>query len=55
MTGTQKPESVSTKQERIAKLAQERPGLMFSSLNHYVDLEWVEYRSEEHTSELQSH
>jgi group II intron reverse transcriptase/maturase len=34
---------VSTKQERIAKLAQERPGLMFSSLNHYVDLEWVEY------------
>ena len=43
MTGTQKPESVSTKQERIAKLAQERPGLMFSSLNHYVDLEWVEY------------
>ena len=28
--------------ERLV-LAQERPGLMFSSLNHYVDLEWVEY------------
>ena len=43
MTGTQKPESVSTKQERIAKLAREHPGRAFSSLNHYVDYEWVEY------------
>ena len=38
-----KPESVSTKQERIAKLARERPDLAFTSLNHYVDYEWVEY------------
>lgn len=43
MAGAQKPESVSTKQERIAKLARERPDLAFSSLNHYVDYEWVEY------------
>jgi group II intron reverse transcriptase/maturase len=43
MTGTLKPESVSTKQERIAKLARERPGMAFTSLNHYVDYEWVEY------------
>ena len=42
MTGTQKPESVSTKQERIAKLAREHPDRAFSSLNHYVDYEWVE-------------
>src|ERR1041384_4462245 len=43
MPGAQKPESVSTKQERIAKLARELPGLAFTSLNHYVDYEWVEY------------
>ena len=43
MTGALKPESVSTKQERIAKLARERPGMAFTSLNHYVDYEWVEY------------
>lgn len=43
MTGALKPESVSTKQERIAKLAREQPGMAFSSLNHYVDYEWVEY------------
>src|SRR4051794_9763451 len=43
MTGPQKPESVSTKQERIAKLARERPDMAFKSLNHYVDYEWVEY------------
>jgi RNA-directed DNA polymerase len=34
---------VSTKQERIAKLARERPDVAFSSLNHYVDYEWVEH------------
>ena len=43
MAGALKPESVSTKQERIAKLARERPGMAFTSLNHYVDYEWVEY------------
>ena len=43
MTGALKPESVSTKQERIAKLARERPGMAFTSLNYHVDYEWVEY------------
>jgi group II intron reverse transcriptase/maturase len=43
MRGALKPESVSTKQERIAKLAREHRGMAFSSLNHYVDYEWVEY------------
>ena len=43
MAGTLKPESVLTKQERIGKLARECPGMAFSSLNHYVDYEWVEH------------
>jgi RNA-directed DNA polymerase len=30
-----KPESVSTKQERIAKLAAANPAMAFTSLNHY--------------------
>jgi len=38
-----KPESVSTKQERIAKLAAENPAMAFTSLNHYLDAEWLRY------------
>ena len=38
-----KPESVSTKQERIATLARENPTMAFTSLNHYLDVEWMEY------------
>ncbi len=38
-----KPESVSTKQERIARLARENPAMAFTSLNHYLDAEWMEY------------
>ena len=38
-----KPESVSTKQERIAKLARSNPAMAFTSLNHYIDYEWVQY------------
>jgi RNA-directed DNA polymerase len=41
-----KPESVSTKQERIAKLARENPAMAFTSLNHYLDAEWMEYAYE---------
>ena len=41
-----KPESVSTKQERIAKLARDNPAMVFTSLNHYVDYEWVRYAYE---------
>jgi len=41
-----KPESVSTKQERIAKLARDNPAMAFTSLNHYVDAEWVRYAYE---------
>lgn len=38
-----KPESVSTKQERIAMLARSNPEMAFTSLNHHIDVEWVRY------------
>jgi RNA-directed DNA polymerase len=41
-----KPESVSTKQERIARLARENPAMAFTSLNHYLDAEWMGYAYE---------
>ena len=41
-----KPENVSTKQERIAKLASSNPAMAFISLNHYLDYEWVRYAYE---------
>lgn len=41
-----KPASVSTKQERIAKLARENPAMAFTSLNHYLDAEWMRYAYE---------
>jgi RNA-directed DNA polymerase len=41
-----KPEGVSTKQERIARLARENPLMAFTSLNHYLDVEWMEYAYE---------
>jgi RNA-directed DNA polymerase len=44
--GALKPESVSTKQERIAKLAAENPVMAFTSLNHYLDAEWLRYAYE---------
>ena len=33
---------VSTKQQRIAELAKRSPEVSFTSLNHYLDLEWLE-------------
>jgi RNA-directed DNA polymerase len=44
--GALKPDSVSTKQERIAKLAAENPAMAFTSLNHYLDAEWLRYAYE---------
>ena len=41
-----KPDSVSTKQERIAKLAAENPAMAFTSLNHYLDADWLRYAYE---------
>jgi RNA-directed DNA polymerase len=37
---------VSTKRERIAKLAAENPAMAFTSLNHYLDVEWLRYAYE---------
>lgn len=39
--GAQEPDSVSTKRERIATLARESPQAAFTSLNHYLDLDWL--------------
>jgi RNA-directed DNA polymerase len=41
MAGTQRPDPVSTKQQRIAELAQQAPQLGFTSLNHHLDLLWL--------------
>lgn len=41
--GALKPESVSTKQRRIAELARTNPKMAFTSLNHHLDDEWLRY------------
>jgi RNA-directed DNA polymerase len=41
--GTLKPESVSTKQERIAELARNNPKMALFTLAHFMDYEWVKY------------
>lgn len=41
-----KPKSVSTKQERIATLVRSNPGMALTSLNHYIDYEWMQYAYE---------
>ena len=33
--------NVSTKQQRIAELATQRPDVSFTSLNHYLDVDWL--------------
>jgi len=35
-------EKVCTKQARIAELAQKLPGRQMTSLNHYIDLDWMQ-------------
>jgi len=42
MTETPNSGSVSTKQQRIAQLAKQAPQMAFTSLNHYIDLEWLQ-------------
>jgi RNA-directed DNA polymerase len=41
--GMLKPESVSTKQERIAELARSNPVMALTTLAHHIDYEWVKY------------
>jgi group II intron reverse transcriptase/maturase len=42
MPETPSSESVSTRRQRIAKLAREAPGMAFTSLSHHIDIEWLE-------------
>ena len=39
MEGIPSPETVSTKLQKIAKLAGKAPEMAFTSLNHYIDIE----------------
>lgn len=41
MAGTPSPETVSTKLERIAKLAKQMPGVALRTLAHHIDIEWL--------------
>src|SRR5205814_3720873 len=41
MAGTPSPSPVSTRQQRLAELAQQAPQLGFTTLNHYLDLPWL--------------
>jgi retron-type reverse transcriptase len=41
MTDTQRLEDVFTVQQRIAQVARERPHEVFTSLNHYLDVDWL--------------
>jgi RNA-directed DNA polymerase len=41
MSGAQKPEFMSTRQQRIAALARERPEMGFTSLAHLIDIRWL--------------
>jgi RNA-directed DNA polymerase len=41
MAGTLTPETVSTKLERIAKLAKQMPGVSLRTLAHHIDIEWL--------------
>jgi len=42
MTDTLRSEDVCTVQQRIAQVARERPQEVFTSLNHYLDVKWLE-------------
>jgi RNA-directed DNA polymerase len=41
MPGTPRPDPVSTKQQRIAKLARDCPDMAFTNLAHHIDIEWM--------------
>jgi len=41
MSGQPTPSTISTKQERIAKLAKQMPGTALRSLSHHIDIPWM--------------
>jgi group II intron reverse transcriptase/maturase len=42
MAGTSSPSTISTKLQRIAKLAKEGPQMAFTTLAHHIDVEWLQ-------------
>ena len=42
MTGTPRPDNVSTRRQRIAALARQAPTMAFTTLAHHIDLDWLE-------------
>src|SRR6185503_14600068 len=41
MPGTPSPIDISTKQRRIAELAKQAPDMVFTSLAHHIDIDWL--------------
>src|SRR5271165_1741599 len=41
MVETRAPETVSTRLERIAKLAKDKSGVALTTLAHHIDMEWL--------------
>jgi group II intron reverse transcriptase/maturase len=41
MTGMSEPATVSTKRQRIAKLAREAPDMVLTTLAHHIDMDWL--------------
>ena len=41
MPGTPRPDSVSTKRQRIAELARKCPDMAFTTLAHHIDITWL--------------
>ena len=41
MNETQGSADISTKLERIAKLAKDKPGVALTTLAHNIDMEWI--------------
>lgn len=42
MTGTPRPDNVSTRRQRIAALARQAPTMAFTTLAHHIELDWLE-------------
>jgi group II intron reverse transcriptase/maturase len=42
MAGASEPDTVFTRQQRIAELAKRAPQMGFTSLNHHLDLQWLQ-------------
>jgi len=41
MPGTPGPETISTRRQRIAKLARESPQIALTTLSHHIDIDWM--------------